>query len=223
MIIVIEGVDAAGKYTQSTKLAEAMRGQRFAFPNYESPTGSIIFAHLNKWWKCQPDGERVWSEADMRHLDARVFQLLQTVNRIESLPHINACIARGQHVIFDRYWQSGYVYGSLDGLETEWLHLVQERLMPQAHVNILIDVPVECSFQRRPERRDRYETNREFLERVRSKYLELWGSMEAYSLFDYVMKSRPGWYIVQGTGTVDEVHAAIRNIIEYHTHADGMF
>lgn len=213
MIVVIEGMDAAGKQTHSKLLAEAMRGARFSFPNYESPTGSIILAHLKKWWKCKPDGGRDWGEADMEHLDARTFQSLQTVNRIEKLPDIHASIARGQHVVFDRYWQSAYVYGSLDGLDEAWLRLVQESPMPPADVNILIDVTVDEGFKRRPERRDRYETDRPFLERVRAKYLDLWGVISRAEETK-MLETRLGWYVVDGVGGINQVHERIMAAIE---------
>lgn len=211
MVVVIEGMDAAGKQTHSKLLAEGMRGMRFAFPNYDSPTGAIILSHLKKEWSCVGDEREKHRDpprlVDIKDVDARVFQSLQTVNRVEKLPEIKACIARGQHVVFDRYWQSAYVYGSLDGLDEAWLRLVQEKPMPPADVNILIDVPVEEGFKRRPERRDRYEIDRPFLERVRTSYISLWTASSSMGLDG-------SWYIVGGLGGISEVHARIREIVE---------
>lgn len=208
MVIVIEGMDAAGKKTQSEMLAKRLDGTRFAFPNYESPTGVMILGHLKKAWgtydldqeRGLPDGLRMTSVHD-----ARVFQSLQTVNRIELLPQIYEAKRKG-HIVFDRYWQSAVVYGALDGLDMQWLRLVQEKPMPPADINILIDVPVDEGFKRRPERRDRYETNRPFLEKVRDQYVTLWTMSASMGL--------PGeWFIVGGLGSVEEVHDRIIEIV----------
>jgi thymidylate kinase len=196
MVVVIEGMDAAGKLTQSKMLAEKIGAARFAFPNYESPTGKLILSHLKKEWVASGDDP-------IR--DAQVFQCLQTVNRLELLPDINACIARGQHIVFDRFWQSACVYGSLDGLDTKWLRLVQEKPMPVADVNILIDVPVDAGFERRPERRDRYETNRVFLEQVRDKYLTLFSEQQIHGA--------GRWEVINGLGSIEQVHERIMKVV----------
>jgi thymidylate kinase len=206
MVIVLEGMDAAGKKTQSELLAARLDGTRFAFPNYESPTGKLILGHLKKEWTCARHFPNVatWA-ACADDTDARVFQSLQTVNRIELLPQIHEAKRKG-HVVFDRYWQSAVVYGALDGLDMQWLRLVQEKPMPPADINILIDVPVDEGFKRRPERRDRYETNRPFLEKVRSQYITLWTMSASMGL--------PGeWFIVGGLGSVEEVHDRIIEIV----------
>lgn len=222
MIIAIEGMDAAGKKTQSEMLAATLAGARFSFPNYDSPTGKLLLAHLKKEWFCAEDDDDSESVQYYRQalgdVDARVFQSLQAVNRLEVLPSIQALRAQGTHIVFDRYWQSGYVYGSIDGLDEEWLRLVQEKPMPAADINILIDVPVEEGFKRRPERRDRYESNRPFLEKVRQGYLQLWFGFPGLVIpqpdnwrhFEY----KPGWHVINGLGTVDDVHASIYDIVD---------
>lgn len=216
-IYVIEGGDAVGKCTQSTLLAQKLGGTRFAFPNYESETGKVILSHLKKEWKAMSkDG---CGRFDLRaECDDLVFQCLQTVNRLEALPAIREALARGP-VVFDRYWQSAYVYGSLDGLDPAWLRLVQEAPMPPATWNVLIDAPVATSFERRPERRDRYEIDREFAESVRMRYLELWGIDRPADLKraqeEELVISGPRCSIVNGLGTVEEVHSRILRAIGY--------
>ncbi len=90
--------------------------------------------------------------------------------------------------------------------------------MPAATYNILIDVPVAEGFARRPERRDRYETDRPFLEKVRAEYLRLWGfqGLPANVLDEFESNQRGailggyrGWWVINGLGTVDEVHQRI--------------
>lgn len=241
MIVVICGVDASGKATQSKLLAERLKGTRFSFPNYESETGKAILANLKKEWTTtstdRGDGRPIDSSKPIsddagwnarierdRKLNALVFQSLQTVNRIELLPKIHAAMERGP-VVFDRYWQSAVVYGTLDGLDPEWLRTVQELPMPKADVNILIDVPIEEGFKRRPERRDRYETNREFLEKVRVEYLRLGESPQSPPVFSAEDKegnrwwrTKSGWYIVNGQGSIEQVHKRICAVLREHFH-----
>ena len=219
MIVVIEGLDASGKATQSKLLASKLKGTRFSFPNYDSATGKAILGHLKKEWAC---GGRQENAAAWKLLDALVFQCLQTANRLELLPSIRKALEEGP-VVFDRYWQSGCVYGGLEGLDYAWLRYTQEHPMPKADLNILIDIPVEEGFTRRPERRDRYEIDRLFLETVRAGYQALWA--DHYGADDYrwnyangrtspdLIVGDSGWYVVNGLGTVEEVHARIMTCI----------
>ena len=196
MLIVIEGIDSGGKATHSKLLAERLKGTRFSFPNYDSVTGKAILGHLKLDWAA------VMLRSDSENsspLDAVVFQCLQTVNRIEQLPAIYEAMKHGP-VIFDRYYQSAYVYGALDGVDPTWNRSVQESAMPPADVNILLDITVEESFKRRPERRDRYEADRRFLEKVRGGYLTLWKERSETGIVGW-----PVWTVVDGMESVQAV------------------
>lgn len=201
MIVVCEGIDGSGKATQAKLLAKTLRATRFTFPNYESKTGEEIRAHLAKTRAWADLGN--YSYAINPRCDALVFQSLQVVNRLELLPAIREAIRRGP-VVFDRYWQSGYVYGGLDGLEHEWLERVLVECVPLSDINILLDISVDESFRRRPDRRDYYEANREFMEKVRVEYLRL---------FRERGRKENNWYIVDGIGTAAQVHDRIMEIV----------
>jgi thymidylate kinase len=210
MIVVIEGVDASGKQTHSKLLAERLKATRFSFPNYESVTGKAILGHLKGGWGIDNRPGGGLNQTDMAALDALVFQALQTANRLEIMPEIAAAKAKGP-VVFDRYWQSAVVYGTLDGLSPVLAYNIQAGALPQADVNILIDIPVEEGFRRRPERRDRYETDREFLEKVRVGYLRLWGERSDRDVYG---ASAERWRVVDGLGTVEEVAARVDDALK---------
>lgn len=210
MIIAIEGVDASGKASQSRLLAERLKGTRFSFPNYDTPTGKLILGHLKKEWNTA--GVRSTSEqASLR--DAQVFQALMTVNRLEVGASISAAEECGP-VIFDRWSASAFVYGKLDGLDVDWLKRIQIPMF-EPDVRILLDIPVEESFKRRPERRDRYESDRPFLERVRAEYLRLWGADEKWTTVkgsargNMFEQTRFGWWVLDGSSSVEETHNRI--------------
>lgn len=200
MLVGVEGGDAVGKKTQTTLLAKALGGTRIEVPDYKSKTGQAILSHLKREW-CA--GSLDYTESFDRPFirpdscDALVFQSLMINNRYEMLPKIEAALAEGP-VVLDRWKMSAVVYGVCSGVDRKWLEVVQARL-PEPDVWILLDLPVEDGFQRRPERRDRNETDRELLEKVRTEYLKLW--------------SRGGgcshWQVVDGRGTVEEVHERV--------------
>jgi thymidylate kinase len=202
--VVIEGLDASGKQTHSKLLAELLGAKRFSFPNYASVTGKAILGHLKKEWACCSIPPHSFPSPE----DALVFQALQTANRLEILPEIELARRIGP-VVFDRYWQSAVVYGVLDGLSPELALRIQAGALPQADVNILIDISVEESFKRRPERRDRYETDAEYMQKVRNGYLRLWG--ERGDRGGKYAADADRWIVVDGIGDLNEVKARVYN------------
>ena len=155
IIVAIEGIDGASKFTQATLLANKLNGLVISFPNYSTPTGELIARHLK--------GET---------LPPVAFQSLQTVNKLEALPMIKEAQRQNIPIIFDRYYMSGMVYGQLDNLNGTWLDVIHSTL-PEPTLWIFLDLPKEESFNRRPERRDNYEKDIELMGRARDKYLKV--------------------------------------------------
>jgi thymidylate kinase len=118
---------------------------------------------------------------------------------LEALPQITDALSRGP-VIFDRYFASALVYGGLDGLDASWLYRAQMESMPKPNLYLLLDIPVEESIRRRPERRDRYESNIEYMNKVRTAYRALWAEKT--------------WQLIDGVGTIEEVtHRIMKSIL----------
>jgi dTMP kinase len=196
MIVAFEGIDACGKQTQVRMLEEyanrnKMASVAFDFPNYETPTGKKI-------------SELLISSDDNR--DALVLQSLMTVNRYEMQDTIEDAHFRGELVILDRYWMSGWVYGQTDGIDPTWLESVHLPLI-QPHQWILLDIPVGESFKRRPQREDAYEASRARLEASRRLYLQAaMGEPEA-RLFEMVK-------IIDATKPPEWIHKEILGCLE---------
>jgi dTMP kinase len=202
VIICIEGIDAAGKATQSKLLAERIEGSVRAFPDYTTPTGLLIGSHLKGDW----DARQIWGgvgDMPSPEIDGLVFQALMTVNRLEHAVSISAERERGRHLVLDRYWPSGVVYGQDDGLDRDYLINIHTWL-PQADVYLLLDVDPRESVLRRPERRDRYEKRAGLMERAAKRYRELWTHMDALYPRFYGK-----WCEIDGRGTIEEVHERI--------------
>lgn len=179
-------------------------------PNPETDLGKLIYEHLEgKAVLIQQasDGSYVdfWDHCGDRHpQDALMLQSLFAVNRYEDAARVRRMLAEGAHVIQDRYFTSSEVYGAVDGLDRDWLRRVNDSL-PEPDLVIFLDIELSESIRRRPERRDRFEANAEFLERVRAEYTE-----------HFLARSREGraYVIIDGQGSPEEVRARIWSMVK---------
>lgn len=199
MIICLEGIDACGKGTHTELLAKRMGARVWKFPNKETITGKLIYAHLDRLWRAQPAKLGEWSAQYGNLLDPLVFQALQVANRMEVATELFEVASRG-NVVLDRYWPSGYAYGRADGLDGDYL-IGLHRWLPQPDLFILLDVDEKDSAERRPDRRDRYEKAASFMPQVAGFYRELWDRQRA------VEPTR--WVVVNARGTQEETAAQI--------------
>jgi thymidylate kinase len=195
-LVALEGLDAAGKGTQIQLLANKLGAQTYKFPVYDSVSGREIVKAFNN-----PHPDPVHA--------GHALQALQTVNRLEARPKLKAMLAEGS-LVLDRYTASAFAYGLADGLDLDWLYSIIPGDIPQPDVQILIDIPVEESFRRRPIRDDAYEANEDRLRRVREAYLHVFNA-PPYAISH--AGGRTSWQVVDGCGTVDEVHERILNCI----------
>lgn len=182
MILAIEGIDASGKQTQTRALVEALRArgrdaERFDFPHYEGIAGGLVGRILRGEVIVAPASEvEALMPADLAKswtLDkGYVIQSVMLADRYEHHPMLHqAATSNDMWLVLDRYTMSGIVYGQVDGLDRNWLVRVHEPL-PTVDVYVLLDITVEESMRRRPDRRDYYEKNTEKLEKIRALYLQ---------------------------------------------------
>lgn len=195
--VAVEGGDAVGKNTQSRLLAKRLAAHFFTFPDYETPTGALLRGHLmGEWAASVKEARPEWASLDMT-----VRQTLMTINRYEAADAIRRANARNA-VVFDRYYVSGVVYGTVEGLNPGWLWDLHSSL-PQPAIWVLLDTSVEEGGVRRPVRRDLNERDSAKLERVRHEYLRVFRTEGPRQ------HPKSHWIIVDGHGTVDEVHDRI--------------
>lgn len=204
MFVCLEGIDASGKATHSRRLAERLKAKLFSFPDYNTPMGHLIKGHLLRYWRAEP-ADTVPANAKPEAVDilnAKVFQALQLANRMEHAQEINDLVSTGHNVVTDRYWPSGFVYGAADGLDGQYI-METQRFLPQPDLFILMDIDPEDSILRRPERRDRYETQAGLMEQVAGLYRELW----QVSAPLHALGKR--WVVVDARGTQEETAAKV--------------
>lgn len=183
-IIVIEGVDAAGKGTQSRMLYEQLSKKRIkvarmAFPDYETPIGKEIRAFLS--------GKRVYP-AELQHL-------LFAANRWEKLEEILSHLSAGKVIIIDRYTESNLAYGLANGLRAGWLANLEKGL-PASNLVLVLDAPVRSLASRRPDTtKDSYERSSTLQGKAKNAYREL--------------ARKHGWKLVEANESVEAVQAAL--------------
>ena len=98
----------------------------------------------------------------------------------------------------NRYYQSNWVYGLVNGMKLDWLEKLDSGL-PKADLVIVLDVSQQESFKRKKTNRDKFEKNKSFYKKISETYKTL------------AIKKR--WIIVDSTRTKDKVHEDIMKIL----------
>lgn len=196
LFIALEGADASGKFSQTKRLEKYFTSigkhvVRFAMPEYNSISGEMVSGYLRADWTAvlSPDAD---IKKYTKSVASYAFQCCHLVNKMESMP--DALWKRqpfspgngDDNVVFiaDRFNASAYAYGHASGVDVDWL-INAYRHLPQPDINIYLDIPIEESFKRRPERRDEYEKNASLLEKVRGSYINIFNRLgDGYSIID---------------------------------------
>lgn len=196
MIVAIEGIDAAGKNTAVERLCEWFKTnlnttfgndiRKHDFPHYETTAGGVVGRILRGQTiivdenDIERDDMSPVTLAEKWSRDkAVIIQSVMICDRLEWLPLLVE-YAQSPHnlLLLDRFKVSGVAYGAADGLEASWIRTVQS-CIPDADLNVLIDITVDESRKRRPERRDFYEKQFDKLHRARGYYLAEYNRISA--------------------------------------------
>lgn len=173
-LIVLEGIDGAGKATQTRLLAKSIRAEGkkvsvFTSPRYDIPTGKLVRRALS--------GEF----GDFVRMHPYMSALPYLVDFAAWSADVRAALRVGD-VICDRYVQSTLAYhaAKFDGAqrarflkEFSRIAFVSLRL-PEPDAIFLLDVPVDISqglMQKK--KKDQYESNIAYQKRVASVYRTL--------------------------------------------------
>ncbi len=187
-IIVLEGIDKAGKGTQCKLLQDDIIKAGFNckildFPDYSTPIGKEIRLFL--------DGRRSYSK--------EVQHMLLSVNRWEKREEIEMMLQNGTIIIMDRYYQSNIVYGLSNGLNLNWL-INLDKGLPEEDIVIILEIDPETSYKRINHNRDLFEKNLEFLLNVKQNYQKL---SQVYK-----------WRIINGEESIEKIHMKISSIVK---------
>lgn len=200
-IVVLEGVDGCGKTTVANEVAKVLGAKVIPFPDDSCATGPMVRDYLaKKWWVeyAPHDHNQIAS--------AMAFQSLQVANRMERMLEIKNT---PRSFVLARYWQSGWVYGQMDGLTEEWLTSIHDTMV-KASVNILLDISPEVSLERqnvRGEKLERYEGKLASTEMAVGLYRRLWSE-----------KPYDQWKRVDAEQDVGSVIGDVINCVLGHRH-----
>jgi len=206
LFITFEGCEGAGKTTQLKKAGEFLRSKDIPLLVTREPGGTDLGRELRT----------VLLNKSSLNISVRAEVLLFLADRAQHVGEIiRPALERGVVVLCDRYADATIAYqGFGRGYDVEELlgltNYASEMLIPDA--TVLFDVPPETGIQRvngrvppqdAPEGEDRFEGERlSFHQRVREGYLWL------------AEREPDRFYIIDGTGSVDEVHAAVCATLE---------
>jgi dTMP kinase len=187
MIIVIEGSDQAGKKTQTSLLAKALKKNKiktkiFSFPDYTTPLGKEINRFLH----------------GKRKFPSQVIHCLLAANRWEKLHDIKSAQEQNSVLVMNRYYQSNLVYGVANKMSLSWLEGLDAGL-PRADLVIVLDVSQKESFSRKKQNRDKFEKDAQFLQTISSTYRRL--------------AKKYCWHLVNASQSKEKVHADIMKVI----------
>jgi len=160
-IIAVEGMNRAGKTTQAQLLCETFNNEGnkavyVHFPRYDTPIGALLKT-------ARDHGEYLNQESLHLLFEADRLDFKDQLKRFERLGY--------KFVIADCWSLSNVVYAATNRVDTKWLANIQEAV-PVADFTFLLDITVNESLGRRPERNDSFKSNKTLLATSRSLYMK---------------------------------------------------
>ena len=190
-IIVFEGLDKSGKFTQAEMLAKELseRGYNVVkseFHRYDTPTGELIRRFL--------DGQ--YSPNQL------AIECIMAADKYAQMDWYEEIAEETDVLILDRYIVSQIVYGKANGIDMDFTIGLLDRL-PEPDFHFFLDVSPEVSMNRKGKHgdNDKYEGDLSLLTKAREKYLQI---MELEQEDDKAM-------ILDGTERPVDLHKEILN------------
>uniref|UniRef100_A0A4W2HZP9 Thymidylate kinase n=1 Tax=Bos indicus x Bos taurus TaxID=30522 RepID=A0A4W2HZP9_BOBOX len=189
-LIVLEGVDRAGKSTQSRKLVDALcaeghRAELLRFPERSTEIGKLLSSYLEK--KSEVEDHSV--------------HLLFSANRWEHVPLMKEKLSQGVTLVVDRYAFSGVAFTSAkENFSLDWCKQPDVGL-PKPDLVVFLQLQLAEAAARGEFGRERYESG-PFQQRALQRFQQL--------LAD---PSLP-WKMVNASRSIEDVHREIRALSE---------
>ena len=142
-LIVIEGIDGAGKTTFAKALYESLKRKRIDCILSCEPTSG-------------PFGKKIKEFLKKRNIDPQKLRnafLKDRLWHVENL--LFPALEKGKWIILDRYYLSTLAYQSSQGLPFKELLIENETIAPIPDLVIYLDLPLEIAFERIDTRKER--------------------------------------------------------------------
>lgn len=193
-IVAIEGLDKSGKYSQTNLLGkrlvdEGYKVMKSEFHRYDTPTGQLIMKWLKKEWD----------------VSQKTIELIMSADKMNQQGWFQQLEQQGyDFLLLDRYTLSQAAYAVANEIDGRWV-LELQKYMRKPDLDIVIDISPEESMKRKGKygENDRYEEDKQLLEKVRANYL-------TFST-DY---SAPIKRVVNGIKDVNEIHDEIYTTVK---------
>jgi dTMP kinase len=226
-LIVIDGIDGAGKATQTKLLVEALKGQgkkveTIDFPRYYNNFfGALIGECLRG------------DHGNFAELSPKIASILYACDRMESSVQIKAWLAEGKTVVIDRFVSSNQIHqGGKCKTDTErkeflhWLDTMEHDILgvPRPDMIVYLNLPIAVSqtllqkakskeaaqatdFKKRymKGKTDVVEENIEYMENSRQSALK-------------IIKSKNNWkkidcYVRGSLRSIEDIHSEVLRIV----------
>ncbi|XP_069326174.1 thymidylate kinase isoform X2 [Eulemur rufifrons] len=189
-LIVLEGVDRAGKSTQAGRLVAALsaagrRAELLRFPERSTEIGKLLSSYLEK--KSEVEDHSV--------------HLLFSANRWEQVPLIKEKLSQGVTLVVDRYAFSGVAFtGAKENFSLDWCKQPDVGL-PKPDLVLFLQLRLADAARRGEFGQERYE-DRAFQERALHCFQQLMGDETV------------NWKIVDASKSIEDVHEEILALSE---------
>lgn len=185
VLILIEGLDRAGKSTQCSLVAEALQKkfgptELWKFPDRETAVGQMINNYLT---------------SSKNELSDEAIHLLFSANRWELAGKLTSKLLAGVNVVLDRYYYSGIAFTAAkhkSNMTLDWC-ASPDKGLPAPDMTFFLDVSESVAQSRGGYGQERYEKV-EFQRAVRKIFYEL---------------AEPSWQVIVADDSVEMVSQQI--------------
>ncbi|KAI4888992.1 hypothetical protein NFI96_019099 [Prochilodus magdalenae] len=189
-LIVLEGVDRAGKTTQCKRLVQTLqqsghKAEMMRFPDRTTQIGQLISSYLEK----------------KSSLEDHTVHLLFSANRWELVPLMKQKLEQGVNLVVDRYAFSGVAFTSAKpGFSLDWCKHPDVGL-PKPDLVMYLQLNPTVAAERGEFGAERYETSA-FQQTVEQKFEQLRNDPSV------------NWKVIDAARSVEEVHTEIKTLSE---------
>jgi dTMP kinase len=199
VLIAIEGIDGAGKTTQSFMLFDKLCKKGYPVVHLHEPTDGVWGDKIKDLAKNGRHKVKAEEEMEFFYKDR-----LEDVTK-----NINPALKKRNIVIMDRYYFSSVAYQGARDIEPNYVESKNEEIAPKPDLLIILDLTPEAGLKRIREKRNgtpNYFERSRYLQKVRRIFLEQF-------------KNRPYTRIIDGDDTrsvhvvAEEIWAVVQPII----------
>jgi len=165
ILIAIEGIDGAGKTTQSIILFDKLSKSGYPVVRFHEPTDGIWGKRIKDL--AQNGRHEITAETELKFF---YFDRLEDVK-----DNIEPSLKDKKIVIMDRYYFSSVAYQGARGLASDYVEKKNEEIAPKPDILIVLDLVPEVALNRIRRKRNakpNHFERKKYLDRVRQIFLK---------------------------------------------------